>query len=125
MTDAGDSYNMGALGTYLNEGIKPSPQWAQEYTLAMQGYFIDQGVPAGNHEVAMSFADRDRPAVGSPQFNQMLEAVRNNYFQRDPPGAKFIDQSRLYHAEFNYNFADQIQFAEIQVGGNFRQYSLF
>ena len=34
MTDAGDSYNMGALGAYLNEGIKPSPQWAQEYTLA-------------------------------------------------------------------------------------------
>ena len=43
----------------------------------------------------------------------------------DPSGAKFIDHSRLYHAEFNYNFADQIQFAEIQVGGNFRQYSLF
>ncbi|HET6540085.1 MAG TPA: TonB-dependent receptor [Chryseolinea sp.] len=125
MTDAGDSYNMGALGTYLNEGIKPSPQWAQEYTLAMQGYFIDQGVPGGNHEVARAFADRDRPAVGSPQFKEMLENVRNNYFQRQPPGAKFIDQSRLYHAEFNYNFADQIQFAEIQVGGNFRQYSLF
>ena len=125
MTDAGDSYNMGALGTYLNEGIKPSPQWAQEYTLAMQGYFSDQGIPGGNHEAARAFADRDRPAVGSPQFKEMLESVRNNYFQRQPPGAKFIDQSRLYHAEFNYNFADQIQFAEIQVGGNFRQYSLF
>ena len=55
----------------------------------------------------------------------MLEDVRNSYFQRTPSGAKFIDHSRLYHAEFNYNFANQIQFAEIQVGGNFRQYSLF
>ena len=125
MTDAGDSYNMGALGSYLNESIKPSPQWAQEYTLAMQGYFSDQGIVGGNHEDARAFADRDRPAVGSPQFKEMLETVRNNYFQRQPPGAKFIDQSRLYHAEFNYNFADLIQFAEIQVGGNFRQYSLF
>jgi outer membrane receptor protein involved in Fe transport len=31
----------------------------------------------------------------------------------------------LYHAEFNYNFVNEIHFAEIQVGGNFRQYSLF
>src|SRR5688572_14238858 len=125
-TNAGDSYNMAALGAFMNEYIKPSPQWAQEYTLAMQGYFAAQGVPGGNHEAARAFADRDRPAVGSPQFIQMLETVRNNYFQREPnPGAKFIDHSRLYHAEFNYNFADQIQFAEIQIGGNFRQYSLF
>jgi iron complex outermembrane recepter protein len=127
-TDAGDSYNMAALGGFMNETIKPSTQWAQEYTLAMQGYFAAQGVPAGNHSAARAFADRERPAVGTPQFANLVETVRNDYFQRTPPdgpGAKFIDHSRLYHAEFNYNLADQIQFAEIQVGGNWRQYSLF
>jgi iron complex outermembrane recepter protein len=122
-TDAADSYNLAALGSYLNENIKESPQWAQEYALAMQGYF---GMPGGNHDAARAFADRDRPAVGTTEFKDLLEKVRNSYFQREPsPGAKFIDHSRLYHAEFNYNFADKIQFAEIQVGGNFRQYSLF
>ena len=124
-TDAGDSYNIAALGAYMNETIKESPDWAQEYTLAMQGYFSGLGVPGGNHSAARAFADRERPEVGTPQFRQLVEKVRNDFFQRDPPGAKFIDNSRLYHAEFNYNFADLIQFAEIQVGGNFRQYSLF
>jgi iron complex outermembrane recepter protein len=124
-TNAGDSYNIGALGSYLNEYIKPSQQWAQEYTLAMQGYFIPQGVPGGSHAAARSFADRDRPQVGSAEYKTLLEQVRNNYFQRVPPGAKFIDESRLYHAQFNYDITPLEDIIKIQVGGNFRQYSLF
>lgn len=131
-TDAGDSYNMAALGGQVNERLSPTatrwaPEYAQTYVLAMQGY-VD-GVPAGNseaaHAAARAYADRNRPAVGSTRFKQVVDSVRNEYFQRDPAGAKFIDESRLYHAEFNYNFADKIEFAEIQVGGNVRQYSLF
>ena len=131
-TDAGDSYNMAALGGQLNERISPTAaQWAptygQTYVLAMQGYV--PGVPAGNsyaaHQVARAQADAGRPAVGSSEYKQLLEAVRNDYFQRNPGGAKFIDNSRLYHGEFNYNFAEKISFAEVQLGGNFRRYSLF
>lgn len=131
-TDAGDSYNMAALGGLLNERISPTAsQWAptygQSYVLAMQGYA--PGVPAGNpdeaHKFARAQADAGRPAVGSAEFKQLVEAVRNDYFQRDPSGAKFIDNSRLYHGEFNYNFGDKIKFAEIQLGGNVRRYSLF
>jgi outer membrane receptor protein involved in Fe transport len=131
-TDAGDSYNMAALGGQVNERISPTkeewaPAYAQTFVLAMQGYI--PGVPAGNayaaHAAARAQADAGRPAVGSAEFKQLVEAVRNDYFQRDPEGAKFIDNSRLYHGEFNYNFADKIRFAEIQVGGNFRRYSLF
>ena len=131
-TDAGDSYNMAALGGVLNERISPTaskwaPEYAQTYILARQGFV--SGVPAGNeqlaHQAARAYADRSRPSVGSAEYQTLLEDVRNSYFQRDPAGAKFIDHSRLYHAEFNYNFADRIQFAEIQIGGNFRQYSLF
>ena len=139
-TDAGDSYNMGALGGQLNERIlrtapdpdNPSaPYWAgiyaQTYVLGMQGYI--PGVTAGNaedaHAAARANADASRPAVGSAEYKQLLEAVRNDYFQRDPAGAKFIDNSRLYHAQFNYNFADIIKVVDIMVGGNFRQYNLF
>jgi outer membrane receptor protein involved in Fe transport len=91
----------------------------------MQGYFIPMGVPGGNPAAARAFADRDRPAVGTAEFRTLAEKVRKQYFQRDPGGASFIDQSRLYHAEFNYNFVNEIDFAEIQVGGNIRRYSLF
>ena len=31
----------------------------------------------------------------------------------------------MYHAEFNYNFVNQIKWAEVQVGGNYRQFDLF
>jgi iron complex outermembrane recepter protein len=124
-TDAGDSYNIAALGSYINERIKPSPTWAQEYVLAWQGAFIGQGVPAANHDAARAFADRNRPAVGSAEYNELRESVRNDYFQRNPAGAKFKDASRLYHAEFNYNFGELIDIFEFQIGGNFRQYSLF
>ena len=131
-TDAADSYNMAALGGVLNERISPTatqwaPEYAQRFILAKQGFI--PGVPAGNdeaaHAAARQYADRNRPSVNSTEYKTLLEEVRNAYFQRSPSGAKFIDNSRLYHAEFNYNFADKIQFAEIQVGGNVRQYSLF
>lgn len=128
-TDAGDSYNVGAMGAYLNENIMPSQEWAQSYVLAMQGYIPN--VAAGNHNEARAWADsgggdpaKARPALGTTAFNEKLEVVRNNFFQKNPPGARFIDDSRLYHAQFNYAF-DQIKVIDLQVGGNFRQYSLF
>lgn len=131
-TDAGDSYNMAALGGQVNERISPTadewaPTYAQTFVLAMQGYI--PGVPAGDpyaaHAAARAQADAGRPAAGSAAFHELVEDVRNDYFQRVPEGAKFIDNSRLYHGEFNYNFADKISFAEIQLGGNVRRYSLF
>lgn len=131
-TDAGDSYNMAALGGIVNERISPiaaewAPTYGQTFVLAMQGYI--PGVPAANeyaaHQAARAQADAGRPDVNSAEFRQLVSSVRSDYFQRTPAGAKFIDNSRLYHGEFNYNFADKISFAEVQVGGNIRRYSLF
>ena len=139
-TDAGKSYNLSALGGYANETMSPSrTNWVPDYVLAMQGYI--PGYEAGNHDDARAYADRNRPAPGTPEYKALMQTVRNNYFQRTPTGtwtdpnggihnasgggASFLDNSRLYHAEFNYNFINQIKFAEIQVGGNVRRYDLF
>ncbi|MEZ4944309.1 MAG: TonB-dependent receptor [Cyclobacteriaceae bacterium] len=139
-TDTGDSYNLSALGGYANETVSPSAtNWVPDYVVAMQGYV--PGVPAGNHDAARAFADRNRPQPGTAEYANLMKTVRDNYFQRTPTGtwtdangvahpasgggASFLDNSKLYHAEFNYNFADKISFAEVQVGGNFRQYNLF
>lgn len=138
-TNAGDSYNMAALGGLLNERISPTasewaPTYAQNYVLALQGYgqydngtVVPAGDPAQAHLYARYRADASRRILLSNpnSLKSLIDSVRNSYFQRNPPGAKFIDHSRLYHAEFNYNFKNQIQFAEIMIGGNFRQYSLF
>ncbi len=131
-TDAGKSYNLGALGIYANETYSPSatkwaPEYASAYVLALQGY--TSGVPAGNiaaaHAAARAYADRDRPQVGTQAFTDLMNTVRNQKFQGTPAGASFTDNSKLYHAEFNYKFFNQIKWAELQIGGNFRQYNLF
>jgi iron complex outermembrane recepter protein len=131
-TRDGDSWNMSAQGGFANERYSPTatkwaPEYAQRYVLALQGYI--PGVPAGNitaaHAAARAHADRDRPAVGTQAFTDLMNDVRTAQFQRTPPGSGFYDNSRLYHAEFNYNFMNQIDWAEIQVGGNFRRYDLF
>jgi len=136
-TNAGDSYNMAALGGIVNERISPTrtqwaPTYAQAFVLAMQGLAnpaLIGPVAAGNREqshlYARAVADQGRNGLSAQAIRDTIEAVRNDYFQRNPAGAKFIDNSRLWHGEFNYNFADKIKFAEIQIGGNVRRYSLF
>ncbi|MFM9839942.1 MAG: TonB-dependent receptor [Cyclobacteriaceae bacterium] len=125
-TDAGKSYNLGALGVFANETYSPSAtKWVPEYVLAMQGYFSGLGVPGGNPTAARAFADRGRPQAGTQAYDDLMNTVRNQFFQKNPPGASFIDNSKLNHVEFNYKFFNQIKWAEIQVGGNWRQYSLF
>lgn len=138
-TDAGKSYNLTALGSYMNETISPSAaSWVPDYLLAMQGYI--PGVPAGTPDAARAFADRNRPAPGTPEFTNLVNLVKANYFQKTPTGtwidpnggshtaqggASFYDNSKLYHIEGNYQFREQIKWADVQIGGNWRQYNLF
>lgn len=138
-TDAGKSYNLTALGSYMNETISPSAaSWVPDYLLAMQGYI--PGVPAGTPDAARAFADRNRPAPGTPEFTNLVNLVKANYFQKTPTGtwidpnggshtaqggASFFDNSKLYHIEGNYQFREQIKWADVQIGGNWRQYNLF
>ncbi len=41
-----------------------------------------------------------------------------------PAGPKFSDATRLYHAEGQYDFKNEVDFMELQVGGSFRQFDL-
>lgn len=130
LTDAGKSYNVGALGYYVNEAYSPSPQWVPDYINAFSGYitdpdYSDPNYRPGDHAAARRFADRNRLIPGSQEFNSAVSTLRSQYFQKDPPGARFSDDSRLYHGEFNYNFSNAIKILELQFGGNFRRYDLF
>ncbi len=135
-TDAAKSYNLSALGAYMNESYSPSAtKWVPDFVVAMQGYV--PGVPAGDLAAARAFADRNRPQPGTQDFTDLVNLVKSNFFQKAPTGtyaptgvaaqggASFFDNSKLNHAEFNYKFFNQIKWAEIQVGGNYRQYDLF
>ncbi len=143
-TDAGKSYNLSALGGNANETYAPSATvWVPDFVLAMQGYHPDPTytgtVTAGDPASARAYADRNRPQPGTQSFTDLMNLVRANFFQKKPTGtfvspngttlpaqggASFYDNSKLWHAEGYYNFK-KIEWAEIAVGGNYRQYDLF
>ncbi|MBK6947242.1 MAG: carboxypeptidase-like regulatory domain-containing protein [Haliscomenobacter sp.] len=136
-TDDGDSYNLSALGAFVNERAKISssqwvPTYAGTYAGALLPTVLQGGTPsaaqiAAAHAAARAAADKGTPQPGSAEFKTLVESVRKDLFQRNPPGAGFVDNSRMYHSEFGYNFRDIIPVTafELLVGGNYRQYDLF
>jgi outer membrane receptor protein involved in Fe transport len=132
--NAGDSYNTLFAALNINRqwvqdasGNVVSPAvadqtWFGKYTGAylqgtLGGLNSDQA-----HAAARQSADTGRFEPGTPQFKEALDRIT-----ADPDlltGAKFRDETKLYHADANYNLQDVVDFAEIQVGGSYRRYSL-
>ncbi len=135
ISGAGDSYNLSALGAFVNERFSPSSaRWVPTYL----GTFVGAMVPIwsvgqtptdaqiqGAQDAARAAADKGIPLAGSDAFRLTVDSVRKALFQRAPPGAGFVNTSRMYHGEFNYNLKDVIDVVELQVGGNVRRYDLF
>jgi outer membrane receptor protein involved in Fe transport len=112
--DAGDSYNTLFAALNVNRAWSEDIPWFREYT----GAYLS----TGSHEAARAFADRNRLIPGTAGFQEAFDKVTS-----DPDlltGAKFRDQTKLYHGDANYNFQDVIDFVEIQVGASYRRYSL-
>ena len=134
-TDAGDSYNLSALGAFANERFRPTaaawvPTYAGTYAanlipILLQGGSITPAAVAAAHAAGRAAADAGIPRPGSAEWQAVVDATREDFFQRNPPGAGFFDDSRLSHVEGNYNFKDKIKIFDLLVGGNFRQYNLF
>ncbi len=135
ITDDGDSYNLSALGAFANERFSPSeaawvPTYAGTFAGALLPIVLQGTQPTAEqqqqaHADARLAADAGNPVPGSPEFEEVINSVRTDLFQGNPPGAGFIDDSRMYHAEFNYKVASLQDLLKLQIGGNFRQYDLF
>ncbi|MFT3794740.1 carboxypeptidase-like regulatory domain-containing protein [Flavobacterium sp.] len=118
--DAGDSYDMRFAALAVNNKWKPNNNWFGEYAGAYIQATLNGQTPAASHAIARSVADTGRFLPGSADFKSALATVID-----DPnlqTGAKFIDHSQLWHADGNYNFKNEIKFAEVQVGGSYRKY---
>ncbi len=119
---SGKSYTAGLTAIAMNEAIKPSSQWFGEYT----GAFV-QAVSAGQSAdlaqiTARAAADKGRPVPGTDAFTNLLDTYRNKPISQG--GGGFLDKSSLYHLDAVYNLKNQIKFAEVLVGGNYRRYEL-
>lgn len=120
--NAGKSYDMRFAGININRLWKSDSQWFGEYA----GAYIQSVLGGANdqqaHARARQIADSGRFLPGTEDFRSAFDKVTN-----DPDlttGAKFQDASQLRHVDANYNFAHLIKFADIQLGGSFREYKL-
>ncbi len=119
---AGDSYDMRFAGINMNR--VNSPQWFGTYVGAYLQAVLGGATSDQAHAGARQFADTNiTPQPGTPEFQTLFNQVTS-----DPniaTGSKFLDNTKMYHAEGNYNFSSLLnEAADIQIGGSYRRYSL-
>ncbi|WP_439131384.1 TonB-dependent receptor [Polaribacter sp.] len=120
--DAGNSYDTRFAAININRAWKDDNTWFGQYV----GAYLQSTLAGANsdqaHAVARQTAESGRFLPGSPEFQEAFDRVT-----ADPDlitGSKFQDNTKLYHADANYNLQDHIDWAEFQVGGSYRLYSL-
>ena len=120
--DGGESYDMQFTGLNINNKWKDNSTWFGQYAGAFVQSTLAGQTPENAHAISRGVADTGRLLPGSAGFQSAFNTVIS-----DPnvlTGSKLVDNSRIYHADANYNFKDIIKFGEIQVGGSFRKYEL-
>ena len=119
--DAGDSYDMFFTGVNMNK--ENTTAWYGAYTGAYLTALGGGSSSEDAHVVARTSADAlATPQPGTPEFNELFNKTISDGDLNT--GSKFVDKSKIYHSDINYNFKDKISFAEIQLGGSGRVYSL-
>jgi hypothetical protein len=110
------------LEVNINRAWKDDNTWFGEYTGTYVQATLGGATNEQAHAAARAQAETGRFLPGTPEFQAAFNRSIN-----DPDlstGSKFQDASKYYHADANYNFSHLIDFAEIQIGGSYRQYSL-
>ncbi len=126
--DGGQSYDMQFTGININRKWKSDNDWfgqyAGAYSQAFAGLFgpTYTGNASASHAFARAAAETGRLVPGTAAFNSAFNQVISNPDVLS--GSKLVDNSKIYHADANYNFKDLISFAEIQIGGSYRKYQL-
>ena len=131
--DSHDSYNAKSLGQVINNtwvrpigGVNPvtpdkaDSTWFKRYQEAFLGN-IDN-VTASSHPAARAFADEGRYVPGSVDFEREKE---NLIKKQGNGGAGILSQSKLFHAEGQYDLSSKIKVMDLLIGGNFRKYDMF
>jgi outer membrane receptor protein involved in Fe transport len=120
--DGGRSYDMLFTGININRTWKDDKTWFGQYAGAYVQSTLGGATPDQANAAARAVADTGRLIPGTDAYKAAFNSVI-----ADPSvltGSKLVDNSRIYHSDANYNFKDLIKFAEIQVGGSYRQYQL-
>lgn len=128
--NAGDSYDMVAVATLMNEFYSPTAtKWAPTY-LNTYAAALGQAYAAGQtgqqlyltaSNAARAQADAGRIQPGTDAFNSAFATLKT---QAIPKGGKFNDQTNLYAGEAMYNFGDIQRTVDVTVGASTREFVL-
>jgi outer membrane receptor protein involved in Fe transport len=128
--NAGNSYDMVAVATLLNEFYAPTATvWAPTYLGTYAGA-LQQALGAGQSQAqayltasaaARAAADANRLIPGTAAFNSAVSTLEK---QAIPMGGKFNDQTDLYVGEGMYNFGDVEKTVDVTVGASTREFVL-
>ncbi|MCX6213927.1 MAG: carboxypeptidase-like regulatory domain-containing protein [Spirosoma sp.] len=119
---SGKSFTAGLASIGFNEAWKPSATWFGQYVGA---YAAARGAGQGDDAAQLSargIADQGRPIPGTEAYKALYDKLSSTPISQG--GGAFSDKSNLYHVEGLYNFKNQIKFADVLVGANYRQYQL-
>jgi outer membrane receptor for ferrienterochelin and colicin len=126
--NSGNTLVAGPTSQYINEAWKPSfnPEtfdgWYPQYTGALIQALATGADLTTAHQQARGYADIGRPESTSEYFNHLKDSISSKPITEG--GTLFLDRSKLYNGAFQYNFSDQISWAEIIAGVNYRLYDL-
>ncbi len=119
---AGNSYDMVFTGININREWKDDNTWFGDYVGGFLNALQSGSTVEEAHSTARIVADTGRFDPESSEFQDAFDKVIN-----DPDlstGSKFQDNSKIYHGDVNYNFGHLWDWAELQIGGSYRQYEL-
>ena len=126
--NSGDAYDTRFAAINVNRRWKSDEDWFTQYAQTFIGakLGVGTGVQLSDeqaHAAARAVADTGRLIPGTPEFQSAFNAVITDGDLTT--GAKFIDNTKFRHVNGNYNLAHLINdWADIQVGGSFREYEL-
>lgn len=126
--DSGDSYDSRFAAINVNRAWKSDVDWFTQYATTFIGAKLGVGTgvqldDATAHAAARQVADTGRYLPGSTEFKAAFDRITADGDLLT--GAKFIDNTKVRHADANYNFSHLTKdVAEIQIGGSYREYEL-
>lgn len=142
--NSGDSYIADFVGFSINDQYLPTSSWFGTYGATFAGGLLQAaaqqqgGNPAFNpqtvsallnnsdvlnqlHLAARNAADANRFEPGTQAFEDAKNVALSDVV---PNGGLFDDQSRFLHVEGQYDFKNEIDFIDLQLGLSYRQYQL-
>ncbi len=119
--NSGDAYTATTAAVAINSAWKSNTTWFSQYVGMYAGARIGGATDAQAHAAARNLAETGRYLPGSQQFKDAFNEAIAKPISKN--GAKFDDQTSLYHFEGQYNFS-KIKVVDIMVGASYRKYSL-